>query len=105
MRPVGYPDDDTTFNSAMKRESRGIKSASMTPGKVAAANDKRASDEADRRVKMRDSMSPEEVAAAKDKRARDDADRHADRRVKMRVMMTPEEVAATPLPSALPAVA
>ena len=105
MRPVGYPDDDKTFNAAVTRESRGMKRALMTPEDVAAAKDKLASDKADRRVKMRGSMYPEEVAAAKDKRARDDADRHADRRVKMRVMMTPEEVAATPLPSALPAVA
>ena len=30
MRPVGSPDDENTFKSAVKRESRGIKRASMT---------------------------------------------------------------------------
>ena len=90
MRPVGSPDDENTFMSAVKRESRGIKRASMTTEEVAAANDKRASDEADRRVKLRASMTTEEVAAANDKRASDEADR----RVKMRASMTPEEVAA-----------
>ena len=87
MRPVGSPDDDYTFKSAVKRQSRGIKRASMTTEEVAAANAIAASNKADseRRVKLRaSSMTTEEVAAAKDKRASDEADR----RVKLRASMT-----------------